>query len=131
MSLPPATKVMEPPTHCPACETKVVIDGAYITCPNRERCKPQIIGRIAKWVAKLNILEIGDGLIEKLVESKLAMTPADLYKLTVEQLSNVERMGRRAPRTSILRCGSATRFRSICSWAGSRSTTWAALRLGC
>ncbi len=103
----PATKVMEPPTHCPACETKVVIDGAYITCPNREGCKPQIIGRIAKWVAKLNVLEIGDGLIEKLVESKLAMTPADLYKLTVEQLSNVERMGEKSAKnvhTSLWKC---------------------------
>jgi DNA ligase (NAD+) len=90
-----AEKIAEPPTHCPSCEASLRWDGAYLVCPNYD-CFPQIVGRINKWITTLDVLEIGDGLIDKLVRDKLVNTPADLYKLTVEVLSKVERMGKKS-----------------------------------
>jgi|SRR5579859_1169307 len=84
------------PIYCPECNTKLVEKGEYVQCPNTSGCQAQLSGKIKNWVKELNILEIGDALIEKLVNSKLVATPADLYTLTVDQLSNLDRMGKKS-----------------------------------
>lgn len=91
----PADEVASPPDFCPFCDTKTQMQGEYLICPNRD-CKPQVVGRIARWVGELNILELGDTLIEKLVSDGLVKTPADLYTLTIEQLAKIDRMGKKS-----------------------------------
>ena len=88
----PADVVVQEPNTCPSCSAKIIHQGEYLICPNKN-CKLQVIGRLAKWVDKLNILELGEGLIEKLVDSGLATNPADLYTLRVEDFAGIERMG--------------------------------------
>ena len=83
------------PTVCPTCSTKVVMDGEYLVCKNK-MCGSQVTGRIKTWISDLNILEWGETLIEKLVESGKVTTIADLYKLTVADLSSLDRMGDRS-----------------------------------
>ncbi len=85
--------VAQAPSACPVCGGSVLMDGENLSCTNVDDCTAQITGRVKNWVAELNILELGDTLIEKLVTSGLVKTPADLYKLTVDQLSNLDRMG--------------------------------------
>ena len=91
----PAKEVASPPDFCPSCDTKIIVQGEYLICPNRD-CKPQVVGRVARWVGELNILELGDTLIEKLVETGLVKDPSDLYTLTVDSLSKIERMGEKS-----------------------------------
>lgn len=84
------------PITCPTCDTNLLIEGEYLNCPNTEGCISQIEGRIKNWIKELNILELGDTLIEKLVKAELVKTPADLYTLTVQDLSELDRMGEKS-----------------------------------
>jgi len=89
-------KVAKAPTSCPACNGKTEMVGENLTCTNTAGCPAQIVGRIKNWISELNILEWGDTLIERLVETKKVATVADLYKLTVDDLANIERMGEKS-----------------------------------
>lgn len=86
-------KVAQPPPVCPVCGGKLVMDGENLSCTNVDNCKAQIVGRVKNWVSELNVLELGDTLIEKLVEAGLVKDAADLYTLTVKDIANLDRMG--------------------------------------
>ena len=84
------------PTHCPECETAVVKDegGVYIRCPNYQ-CPAQLRERV-RFFATRNAMDIeglGDKLVGQLVSSGLVSGYADLYQLSIDQLSELERMG--------------------------------------
>lgn len=88
--------VYSPPDTCPECNTKTVENGEYLQCPNIMDCPAQVSGRIRNWIKDLNILEWGDGLITKLVESGKVKTVADLYLLSINDLSQIDRMGKKS-----------------------------------
>lgn len=105
------TEVAKAPTSCPVCDGNVLMDGENLTCTNTDDCLSQIEGRIKNWVSELNILELGDTLIEKLVKANLVKTPADLYILTVDDLANLDRMGEKSAQNvfdSIWKCSPIT-----------------------
>ena len=87
-------KVAKAPTHCPECGGFTKIDGENLMCTNTQFCRAQIVGRIKNWIKELNLLEWGDTLVEKLVESKKVVTVDDLYKLSVADLSAIRSHGR-------------------------------------
>jgi len=89
-------KVAKPPTKCPSCGRAVVMIGENLTCVNAATCPAQVVGRIKNWISELNVLEWGDTLIERLVETKKVTTVADLYKLTVDDLAGIDRMGKKS-----------------------------------
>lgn len=89
-------KVATGPEKCPACEAQTRMEGENLICTDPDACPAQIAGRIKNWVKELNILELGDTLIEKLVGANLIANPADLYTLTVDQLANLDRMGKKS-----------------------------------
>jgi DNA ligase (NAD+) len=80
------------PTLCPSCNENLFLDGEQLFCYNLD-CMAQIIGKIQTWASELNILELGDKIIEKLIESKLISDVADLYTLKENDIANLERMG--------------------------------------
>ena len=88
--------VFKAPKHCPTCNGDLVMNGENLQCTNVNSCPAQIKGRISNWISGLNVLEVGDGLIDKLVEAGLVATPADLYKLTLDDLAGLERMGKKS-----------------------------------
>jgi DNA ligase (NAD+) len=49
----------------------------------------------------MDIDGLGDKLVEQLVEANLINTPADLYQLTIEDLSSLERMGEKSARNLV------------------------------
>ncbi|MGD9646402.1 MAG: NAD-dependent DNA ligase LigA [Pirellulales bacterium] len=92
------------PTKCPVCGTPVVKDegGVYIRCPNPQ-CPAQIKERI-RYFATRNAMDIeglGDKLVEQLVDDGLVQKYGDLYRLTVDQLTKLERMGQRSSQNLI------------------------------
>ncbi|CAB4196909.1 Lig NAD-dependent DNA ligase (contains BRCT domain type II) [uncultured Caudovirales phage] len=91
-----AGTIAKAPTHCPECNGKTEMQGENLVCTNSIDCPAQIVGRIKNWVKELNLLEWGDSLIEKLIESKKVTTVADLYTLTVDDLSGLDRMGKKS-----------------------------------
>lgn len=96
---PATAKRMGIPKRCPVCDTEVVADPeeAAIYCPNAI-CRAQMVERIRHFASKraLNIDGLGEKLIELLVEKKLIQNAADLYKLTIEQLVPLDRMGEKS-----------------------------------
>jgi DNA ligase (NAD+) len=87
------------PTHCPECRTALVKDegGVYIRCPNLE-CPAQVKERI-RYFATRNAMDVeglGDKLVDQLVETGAVKSYADLYRLDLDSLVNLERMGRKS-----------------------------------
>lgn len=83
----------KPPATCPECGAETMRDGEYIICPNTGLCPAQTEGRIKQWIRELGILEWGPTLIQKVVGEKLVASVPDLYRLRVDQLAELERMG--------------------------------------
>ena len=88
--------------HCPECGTPLVklFGDAPWCCPNRNGCRPQITGRIEHFAARrmMNIDGIGEETAELLFESGLVENIADIYDLTVEKLSRLDRIGEKTAR---------------------------------
>ena len=87
-------------TTCPECGTPLVREAgeAAWRCPNRYGCRPQITGRIEHFAARrmMNIDGIGEETAELLFACGLVENIADLYTLTVEKLSKLERIGEKS-----------------------------------
>jgi DNA ligase (NAD+) len=87
------------PSQCPECDTKLAKDenGVYIRCPNLQ-CPAQVRERIRYYASRnaMDIEGLGDKLVEQLVQEKLVTGYGDLYRLTLEQLNELERMGEKS-----------------------------------
>lgn len=81
------------PKTCPSCGTVLVTIGEYVICPNKKDCPPQIIGRLNKWIKELGILEWGEAILTKLIESGKVKDVYDLYTLKEEDIIVLDRMG--------------------------------------
>lgn len=91
----PADILIDFPEFCPTCDEDIIEEGEYHICINSE-CPAQVEGRLLTWISTLNILEFGEGIIQKVVAAGLANTVSDLYKLTIEQLASLEHMGEKS-----------------------------------
>jgi len=93
--------IVEPPMTCPVCGSPTQMEGEYVICPNTAGCPAQTVGRVKRYIVGMGIKEWGDGLIEKLVESKLVTDASDLYRLTEDQLASIDRMGSKSASTVV------------------------------
>lgn len=94
----------QPPSACPECGTPLVKDpdGVYIRCPNVD-CPARRRERL-KFFASRNAMDIeglGEKLVEQLVAQDLVTDYADLYTLTVDRLTGLERMGTKSARSLV------------------------------
>lgn len=94
------SKPIEFVTKCPECGTTLIREPgeAAWRCPNRYGCRPQITGRIEHFCARrmMNIDGIGEETAELLFACGLVVNIADLYDLSVEKLSKLERIGEKS-----------------------------------
>ena len=81
------------PTHCPSCGTLLVRDPevAAIRCPNIS-CPAQILRSLIHFCSRsaMDIEGLGEAACELLLRQGLAKTPADLYRLTKDDLMRLE-----------------------------------------
>ena len=96
---PKHAKRIEPPKTCPACGSKVEKeeDKVALYCVNPE-CPAQFREKLKSFCGRgqMDIDHVGEKLIDQLVDHKLVKTFADLYRITQEQLMELERMGERS-----------------------------------
>jgi DNA ligase (NAD+) len=87
------------PIRCPECDSKLEKDagGVYIRCLNPS-CPAQVKERLRFYASRgaMDIEGLGDKLVDQLVNDGLVQTYGDLYRLTAEQLMQLERMGKRS-----------------------------------
>src|SRR6185436_3063329 len=89
------TKPWRMPTHCPLCGVEVVKpEGeAMHRCPNR-RCPSRGIETLINWVmAAMDIEGVGELMVRRLWKEGLVTGLPDLYRLTAEQLMELEGFG--------------------------------------
>ncbi|MCD6045628.1 MAG: ligase [Gammaproteobacteria bacterium] len=93
----PNTRRVSIPTQCPVCTSPVykVADEAAIRCMAGLHCPAQRKEAIVHYASRkaMDIEGLGDKLIDQLVTQKILNSPADIYRLDLNTLANLERMG--------------------------------------
>ena len=93
------------PAHCPACSSPVEPDGDVLyRCSAGLICPAQRKESIRHFASRgaMDIEGLGDKLIEQLVDQNLVNNVADVFRLTAEQLTELERMGTRSAEKLVL-----------------------------
>ncbi|MCJ8332513.1 MAG: NAD-dependent DNA ligase LigA, partial [Lentisphaeria bacterium] len=87
------------PEACPSCQGPVekVEGGVAVKCPNLE-CPDQVKYRLSHFVSRtaMNIDNLGEAIIEMLIEQDVVKAPADLYEIdeiAYARLSDVDGLG--------------------------------------
>lgn len=99
-------RAVQIPQQCPVCGSQVertqlvrrakgresVSEGAIYRCVGRLSCQAQLKQSIIHFVSRraMDIEGLGDKIVEQLVDCSLIASPADLYRLTHEQLVALE-----------------------------------------
>lgn len=87
------------PTKCPVCGSKVVKDEGQVAvrCVNAQ-CPAQLKRRVEHFASRgaMDIEGLGEAMVEQLVRKELVREVSDIYRLTSEQLSGLERMGEKS-----------------------------------
>ncbi|MDD5649381.1 MAG: NAD-dependent DNA ligase LigA [Candidatus Nanoarchaeia archaeon] len=89
------TEQFKTPDNCPECGCKTEIQGKFLICKNDE-CSGLGTGNLERWVNVLDIDSLGPKIIQMLYDRNLVREPADFYKLTIDQISVLDRMGIRS-----------------------------------
>jgi DNA ligase (NAD+) len=113
--------IIEVPSACPACGSPVEKEGEVLyKCSGGIICPAQRKESIKHFASRsaMDIEGLGDKLVELMVEAGLINNVADVFKLTVEQVSALERMGSKSSENL------------IAAIAGSRKTTLARFLYG-
>lgn len=88
------------PAVCPECGSTLVRDPeeAAIRCADELRCPAQVRRTIQHFASRLcmDVDGLGERLADQLVGAGLVRRPSDLYRLTVEPLAALERMGKQS-----------------------------------
>ena len=84
------------PKNCPVCGAPVERDedGAFLRCTGAE-CPAQLSRNIAHFVSRdaMDIEGLGTAIVESLIAQGLISSPADIYYLTLEEISGLWKSG--------------------------------------
>jgi DNA ligase (NAD+) len=87
------------PVVCPCCQTPVQKDEGQVAvfCPN-PRCPDRMKAALLHYSRRfaMDVDNLGESLIAQLVDGQLVNDVADLYDLTVERVTALERMGKKS-----------------------------------
>lgn len=97
---PAHARRFEMPTTCPECGSHILkqADEAVARCTGGLFCPAQRKQAITHFASRraMDIEGLGDKLVDQLVEANLVHTLADIYKLDLNTLSNLERMAQKS-----------------------------------
>lgn len=84
-------KTITPPTHCPICQSELLIEEKFIKCQNLT-CPARIQESLRHFASKkaLNIDGLGGKIIQQLYNQKLIACIEDIYSLKKEDLLKLE-----------------------------------------
>lgn len=92
------------PKECPACSTELIkFEGEVAWRCVNPTCPPQVRIKIEHFASRdaLDIEGLGESVVDQLVSEGLIKTYADLYELTVDQISPLERMAEKSAQNLI------------------------------
>ncbi|NLG17403.1 MAG: NAD-dependent DNA ligase LigA [Fibrobacter sp.] len=95
----PGSQIFQPPSNCPSCGSLLgKLEGEVaLRCFNRS-CPDQLKASLEHFVSRsaMDIRHIGPSLVEHLLQWGLVKNVADLYELTFDKLTGLERMGNKS-----------------------------------
>ena len=83
------------PQICPSCDRNLTMEGAFLRCLSLD-CGARTARSLTYWCRSLEIDGIGEKLIETLLDNELIKSISDMYRLTHDQLSELDRMGNKS-----------------------------------
>jgi DNA ligase (NAD+) len=93
------------PTRCPECDSAIVkLEGEAIArCTGGLICPAQRKQALLHFAQRraMNIEGLGEKLVEQMVDANLVRTPADMYRLGLSALANLERMAEKSAQNLI------------------------------
>ena len=94
---PPIAVPYARPTHCPACAAAVLTEDIFIFCPN-PACPAQVRERLRHFTSRtaMDVQGLGEAVIDQLCTAKGLTSPAQLFALTAEDISSLERKGEKS-----------------------------------
>ncbi|MBI3073379.1 MAG: NAD-dependent DNA ligase LigA [Deltaproteobacteria bacterium] len=89
----PGGEPLVEPTRCPSCGGATRRDGDFLYCAAPESCTEARVAEFLHFVRILEIEGFGEKLVRQLFERGFVSDVADIFRLTAETLSGLERMG--------------------------------------
>ena len=92
------------PDRCPSCGAPLVREeGEAATRCQNASCEAQLCRNLIHFVSRdaMDIEGLGPAVIKQLTEAGLVRSPADLYRLTAQDLASLERMGAKSADNAI------------------------------
>ncbi|WP_420182340.1 NAD-dependent DNA ligase LigA [Haloarcula sp. KBTZ06] len=91
------------PDTCPACDSPVERDGPMAFCTGGLTCPAQRERSVEHYASRdaLDIEGLGEKAVQQLLDADLVSDPADLYELTVEDLTDLEGWGETSARNLV------------------------------
>ncbi|HEV2790968.1 MAG TPA: NAD-dependent DNA ligase LigA, partial [Solirubrobacterales bacterium] len=101
----PRARKPKPPQNCPECghETEKPEDSVFTICPNRRGCPGQSFQHVKHFVSKgaMDIEGLGEKQARRFLEEGLIGDVAEIYELTAERLTELERFGETSARNLV------------------------------
>lgn len=102
---PLEARPIQEPTHCPSCGGALhrEVGEVALRCLSGLNCPDQKLEMLWHFASRqaMNIDGLGRKILGLLIQENLINTPADLYKLSVEPLVNLDRMGEKSAQNLI------------------------------
>ncbi|MPZ42908.1 MAG: NAD-dependent DNA ligase LigA [Betaproteobacteria bacterium] len=97
---PADARIFHMPKHCPVCGSDVYRepDEAVSRCAGGLVCAAQRKQALLHFASRraIDIDGFGEKIVDQLVERGMLHTPADIYRLSVDQLASLDRMGEKS-----------------------------------
>lgn len=81
-----------PPTNCPICDQKLIINGKYLECVNKN-CPARLSQSIEYFFKNLEVQELGATTIQKFMNEFHIYSIVDFYKLSEEKIATIPGFG--------------------------------------
>lgn len=102
---PDNARKVELPKKCPICGSAVEREEgeAVARCTGSLSCAAQLKGALLHFAGRraMDVDGLGEKIVDQLLTSGLVHSPADLYKLTVEQFADLERLGEKSAKNLV------------------------------
>ncbi len=101
---PDRNQPFEFPSHCPACSAELIkYEGEVAWRCINPICPPQLRIKIEHFAARdaLDIEGLGESVVDQLVSANLITNYADLYDLSIDQITPLERMAEKSAQNLI------------------------------
>lgn len=96
----PGSRPFHLPTHCPACggpvERRKKREGEFLWCAQPKQCVQARLGELEHFAKVVDLQGFGPKVIAAAVDAGLLSSPADYYRLRVEDLQELERLGEKS-----------------------------------